>query len=733
VNDIDLHGCTPEPLMNYLKALGVFRLVAEQADPAATMSWHGGACRLNTTLDRDGLKDFFLNGYCPTPVVGPWGARSGFFPGSSESSAREALNRIVAGAETSPRFAPFRDVIVATREILRANGFTAKVRDEDKLTLMRLCRNELPDPVLPWLDAVFTLTEDSRKFPPLLGTGGNEGSGSYVSTFAQLVVSLLIEGGGDAGVATALFGGFGSPLAGVSVGHFHPGAIGGPNSSQGFDGGGGANPWDYLLAMEGTLMLAGAAARRMGVDTIGRAGFPFCVEAVAVGYASESDKEAEKATRAELWLPLWRERPVTCSELGQLFAEGRAQLGRRQAKNAVEFALAVNLLGVSRGVDAFVRYAFVMRNGLSYFAAPLGRVPVTPRPTARLLDDPDLTQWLGRLRAACRDKEKTPARYQTALREIDRAVFEFSVPCEPGGDAERPALNGVLRALGRAERTLSIGLRFCEEKRLRPIQGLSPRWLDQADDGSPEFRLAAALAGIGGHGAVGPFRSALEPVEMKGRSFHWPRDKNMAAVWSNRPVATNLGAIFLRRQMEAFRDTQAGVPLRSPRRAGLLDVIAFLRGEVDDPKLADLIWGLTAVDWPAVEPREPDAEEVAVPFEFGVPRLLVEPLTIAAGRGRWRLIRGDAPDAVPDPDIFHILGSGGQDAIGQSVDRAARRLKSGGRLVFGFRNRRLAGRLLAVASRVPADRLLAAMLFPLSNRDLEAIANAVLYPPETEE
>ena len=62
-----------------------------------------------------------------------------------------------------------------------------------------------------------------------------------------------------------------------------------------------------------------------------------------------------------------------------------------------------------------------------------------------------------------------------------------------------PALNGVLRALGRAERTLSNGLRFCEEKRLRPIQGLSPRWLDQADDGSPEFRLAAALAGIGGH------------------------------------------------------------------------------------------------------------------------------------------------------------------------------------------------------------------------------------------
>ena len=41
------YGCTPEPLMSYLKALGVFRLVAEQATrtqacrgPAALLSSH---------------------------------------------------------------------------------------------------------------------------------------------------------------------------------------------------------------------------------------------------------------------------------------------------------------------------------------------------------------------------------------------------------------------------------------------------------------------------------------------------------------------------------------------------------------------------------------------------------------------------------------------------------------------------------------------------------------------
>ena len=33
--EIELTGCTPEPLMAYLKALGILRLVGEQTDPSA--------------------------------------------------------------------------------------------------------------------------------------------------------------------------------------------------------------------------------------------------------------------------------------------------------------------------------------------------------------------------------------------------------------------------------------------------------------------------------------------------------------------------------------------------------------------------------------------------------------------------------------------------------------------------------------------------------------------------
>src|ERR1017187_4529555 len=57
-----LNGCPPEPLGNYLKALGVFRLVAEQADPSARAWWEGGVLRLLTRLDNRDIEIFFSSG-----------------------------------------------------------------------------------------------------------------------------------------------------------------------------------------------------------------------------------------------------------------------------------------------------------------------------------------------------------------------------------------------------------------------------------------------------------------------------------------------------------------------------------------------------------------------------------------------------------------------------------------------------------------------------------------------
>jgi CRISPR-associated protein Csx17 len=427
---------------------------------------------------------------------------------------------------------------------------------------------------------------------------------------------------------------------------------------------------------------------------------------------------------------LW-DQPALFKEVTYLFAEGRAQIGRRQARNAVEFTLAVSLLGVSRGVTTFSRFGFLKRNGLAFLATPLGRLPVTPRPAARLLDDPHLVEWVDRLRSACRDKEKMPGRYQAVLRQIDRVMFAFANRSEAGDAADRKALLDVLRAIGRAEQTLAMGLPFCKDKYLRPLQGLLPQWLDQANDESVEYRLAASLAGIRGSRAVGSLRVFLEEVEMKGNFANWSPGST-SAMWSRRSVADNLASVFHRRQMEAFRDGQGGVPLYSPRLAHLSDVIDFLNGEIDDEKLGDLLWGLIAIDWPKVIPAQPDQNEPNVPFEFGMLRLLVQPGTIVANGAYWNWSLSDDADsnAKPDPAVFDLLSSGQGNAVGKCIDRAAQRLKSGGLLITGYRNRRLAGKPLGIISAIPANRLLASLLFPLSARDIDNIANVVLFPPE---
>ena len=82
MNELILDGCTPEPLMGYLKALGVLRLVSEDhehGDPAARGFWRDGVFVLETTLNRDGLLKFFFERYSPTPLLAPWNGGSGFY------------------------------------------------------------------------------------------------------------------------------------------------------------------------------------------------------------------------------------------------------------------------------------------------------------------------------------------------------------------------------------------------------------------------------------------------------------------------------------------------------------------------------------------------------------------------------------------------------------------------------------------------------------------------------
>src|SRR5262249_18554956 len=150
---IRLDGCTPEPLMSYLKALGVFRLVAEQADPGARLSWRGDIAQLQSRLARDELVTFFLESYCPTAIVAPWNGGSGFYGGG-----REPLEAI--GSSTTKRLALYRDAITRIRALVPKT----KPKDDEKAQLLIRCRSELSDDVVPWLDVCFVLGEKGPSF-----------------------------------------------------------------------------------------------------------------------------------------------------------------------------------------------------------------------------------------------------------------------------------------------------------------------------------------------------------------------------------------------------------------------------------------------------------------------------------------------------------------------------------------------------------------------------------------
>ncbi len=479
-----------------------------------------------------------------------------------------------------------------------------------------------------------------------------------------------------------------------------------------------------------------------------------------MGYGSAvGSEETTEASRRELWLPIW-DSAATLPEIVQLFGEGRAQFGRRQARNAVEFALAVNLLGLDRGVTSFVRYGFLKRNGLAFLATPLGRIRVEPHPQARLLADPALTSWLDRLRSACRDKSKTPARYDSALKGIDRALFGFAVRSQTDEASDASALRGVMAALGRAEETLSRGVKFCSEKSIRPLQGLSPRWLEVGQGDGPgcvEFRLAASLASIppAKGGRIGPFRSHMEPVESKGRRVKWSPGGH-SAVWSDRPLVENLSAAFLRRWMEAERagaeggldpfaeeresNTEKADETRNRARrdqkrpvvtASLADVVTFLRGGTDDELLSDLLWGLIGLKSGG---RPWKAPRCLVPAPFALLRLVVHRVALDAtgpdgDEKHWTVAasRNGAKATTPTAFPFHLLAKG--DLPG-AINSAEHRLASDGLVPFGWRNRQR--RRASVASEQGLDpaRLLAACLFPLSASSLTSLARKALAPPE---
>lgn len=556
MNDIlILDGCRPTPLASYLKALGILRLVAEQADSTARGFWQSERFHLKTVLDRDSLCRFFLNDYAPTPIIAPWNGRAGFLEG--DSAGEESSDQTAPGANDEPRlstregaklrrsyeqaipsrFQRLRDAARAFASLptmiemdkARADWKTLKKKigkrkpsleesaelaalknteSRAKEDLVAALRNQVDEEQYAWLDVCIRLAE-SRGNSPLLIGGGADGSRDYGMAFGSALHKLF---GFDDGLAregekgpwlrAALFGEAAALEDRDSFGHFYPGQSG-YNATTGYEGSNPLNPWDVALTLEGGLIWSGGVTRRLENSAESSASsFPFSFTMNRSGAGQLSAPDQNRAP-GEIWCPIWS-RPVGLPELRGVFREGRLTIGKRAARSGLDAALAVAALGRSRGMTSFIRVGIYQSDAkMPHTATSLRRHIVgSAQETASLAVELADHWWLAKVRREARAKG-APAALRGSVRAIEDALFELTTRPQ-----QAYALQRVLIEFGRLGRIIADRPRLHES--LSPPPRLSRAWAAAADDTLPEFRLAAALAAL--HARI-PRTGSAERIE----------------------------------------------------------------------------------------------------------------------------------------------------------------------------------------------------------------------------
>ena len=209
------------------------------------------------------------------------------------------------------------------------------------------------------------------------------------------------------------------------------------------------------------------------------------------------------------------------------------------------------------------------------------------------------------------------------------------------------------------------------EEDVDPHQPLPPAWLKLLDDGSPEFRLAAAANGLRPIGydatdspVVQPFRAHLEPIEYRwdqtastsaNTSVSWKPNATGQVLWDKEPDVDGLSAIVAER-LKKWQSAPQRI-LRGSIAAPLGYVESFVADDTDEAKLSRLCFSLSVLDvWrlsedPLGRPPElraaPDPVLALMYLSFSGRPLGEQGLTLPLNRDIFLLAkRGDVESTV---------------------------------------------------------------------------------------
>ncbi len=492
------------------------------------------------------------------------------------------------------------------------------------------------------------------------------------------------------------------------------------------------SPWAMVLACEGLSFLAGGASRRLGARAARAVGaFPFITQPIA----ASAEKEAGRL-HGEIWTPLWS-RPMSLAEVSTLFSRGRAELHGRGALTPAAFATAIRRRGVDAGVSEFRRYTLGRTTSSNTFEPrlearfSLEAASGTNPAASRTLDS---ITGLIEQRGFPRDGK----RFVGLRGPIELALLDVaSEPRRP--EAGVALLDAVVSALDRIDRNRGFRQGNVRWEPL-PLKWLPSLFADEQP--GVEARLALSL--------VSAFPERL-PFSAFRFGVEWTRDQNgryeydwttqprwfehskvgpARWVWGPGELARVLGAVLSRRLLEEARldKTNTERPRgRAPLPATTSQIRQWLAGDLDESLFWAWLSRLALFDWRKV----PQEVRALVPRQDCVPRAdgelallgLLQPLVDR----RPLVLRELSPD-----DLL-------SEETGARTTEAARSLVTlirAGRLDvalelassrYAMAGARLATFDMSFATHDP-DRLAAALLFPISDRDRAGLLERWLRP-----
>jgi CRISPR-associated protein Csx17 len=482
------------PLSSYLAALGLLKVLNNQADTDAQGFWQEGAFHLETRLSLDELINFFANHYQPGPFLTPWNKPKETGPSFLGGQVPLAIKKL-----QGERFNTIHRVAAVAAEVLPRFVRDGRIGKEEKPgAFEELSQRANNDAYAAWLKLCAVLSRDGEgkltaRFPALLG-----GSGGYVAADfgTQFLNSLAaakadhfraaIAGSTDPGLLesagnTLIYDPFGR-------GDGQQGYRVATNDTQTAK----ANPAELILLAEGMALFEGYATTTQH-DEAGQAGrqqasFTLAVVHNSSLHPSSSWLENGGSQSEELWCPIW-DQPCCFDDVRQALGRVALMPLPRQLQTGTDFALFASQLGRQQGLSGFARFCFPARIGQGTKIPSLIEVfSLNDGQEDRTDSLADLARFASTLRWRSRDAA-VPTSHRHAA---ERVVAELEVLS--GGSGSFAAMLRQLVAWRRQEELLKPDQQS-PRFRLRRRE-LPPIWFEllaRELDG-PEWRLALALA-----------------------------------------------------------------------------------------------------------------------------------------------------------------------------------------------------------------------------------------------